>query len=277
MNETHEEGMSADASAVKPYESPTFDSEDTPTSQESEKIWPSAKMFAFGMAIGFLLQLSIASHQVFFGQNRLLRPIPWGASKILFAIVSGLGITLLAHALWHRKFFALMPGHWLFIWRATDFSRDTVVTIYALLAYFVSSRYGGPGANTLLQGSFWAMLASNFVLITLFTAILVFSRESRPWKFFIWACLFLQIFIVIQLLGAVFVKQRHEDFFDVFNEVTQTLILVSKMTLTLAGITAIVVDLFRRRRRDMYHYLGLAQVLAVPLIAHSFRFLPSRF
>ena len=274
MMESNEEGPPPDAAVVNPFDSPGIEPHAEAASDEVGELSPTPAMLWGGLLLGLLIQTVATLSQIRLFLDDIPMLLAWCLPPLITGLVIGLGIALLCDVWRHRKFSALMPGHWC-----------VIAYLPLALAEFLLAMYGF--GIDLLPGAASEVLMTNYIVamaigmaitaglvVAFYCAVLKTTREQTTWKTFAYSS------IVSWLCFCLFVMARQYGLGEV-NELANTVLGMltgaSYLAATITFLIGVIVDYTRRRPRDAYHWMGLILMVAMPCSHLPLRLLPQAY
>lgn len=250
------------AATVNPFDSPAVDSQPETSSDELGKISPSARMLWGGLLLGMTIKTieTLPEASLFLDMPPQL--IAWCLPQLVMGVIVGLGLALLGDAWWHGKFSALMPGHWCMITYIPMALIGCLIAIYN----FVIAVAPGSVSEMLVTYSVVAieigLALSGGLVVTFHCAVIKTTREKTTWKAYAYSSMVSWLCLSLSNMA------RHYGLAEV-NELANTVLAmltgVNYLIATIAFLISVVVDYTRVRPRDIYHWLGLILVFALPM------------
>lgn len=275
MNESDDEYSLAQSAESNPYHSPGIDqAEEISTASEAWEIRPSLKMLWIGVGIGLTVQALSRFRNTLIGSVPIHYAMDWAVLTLVLGSLMGLGIALLWDAWARKKFPALMPGHWCLI-------AFIPLVVGSLLATLLSASLNltpTSDVSMLVQRNTlparMASVASSACLVAFFTAVIGRTREPLRWKIYAGVNVFYWVVLMIAQLIIFMAATGDMDSTAKLGFLFVPLLGGSTLAALIAIIAGVVIDYRLKVPRDVYHWIGLIQVVAIPLIIFAMRFFP---
>ncbi len=274
MNETDEEGLPADSANVNPYDSPGIEAQTETASDEVGEISPSRAMLSGGLGLGVLLQMIAIQPEVTYYLNKTPQLLAWSVPQFLQAVVVGLGIALFGDAWRHRRFSALMPGHWCLIAYIPMVLSESLIAIYNFSVSWIPGRVGEVLATSSEIVVQLGMVVTAILITAFFCAVLKTTREQTTWKVYAFSSMCSWLFLMLAGIARYY---GSDEVSQLANTVVSALAGLSYLAATITFVVSIILDYTRKRPRDIYHWLGVILMIAMPIASMLFMLVPQTF
>ncbi len=248
-----------------PYQSPEASTEQDTRVANPHEIKPDKSTIWAGILLGVLAQVFV-DIEGFLHPERALLKLP----DLIQGVIVGLGIAVFVDAIRRNLFGKLMPGHWCLI-------ATIPVTIAALIYSIFLSEIDFSGDYS-VRGLILPIVASGLIISSIacaiifafYLAVLCSTEETKTWKVFAWAQLLLAFNMTLSGIVFLTFQDLSQSSYEAFSGATSTVIGLCRFVSFGAFLLGYGFDLKTRRRRDTYHYLGIAavaiQIVLLPLL-----------
>lgn len=275
MNESDDEYSLAEPKELNPYHSPGIvEPENIHTASEAWDIHPSPKMVGIGLGIGLVIQSVSQFRGTLLGRIPFNDTIEWAVVTLLLGSLMGLGIALLWDAVARRKFPALMPGHWCLIALIPSVVGSLLATLMSVSLNLTPTTDIGEMVNRAMLPTRLASVASSICLAAFFAALVGRTREPLRWKIYAGINVFYWLILMISQLVILFAATSDMESTAKLGIFFVPLLAGSTLAALIAIIAGALIDQRMDVRRDIYHWIGLLQVLVIPLIIFAVRLFP---
>ncbi|WDI43325.1 hypothetical protein [Bremerella sp. P1] len=250
MNETNEEGSSADAAAVNPYATPRSE-----TGKLAETVDQSFRPRTVPLFCGVLLGL-LAEYVGFLALHSGMDLTP--ATMVMTflelskGMLAGIGVGIFVDSLLQKKVSLLAPGHWFLLLmvasRAAQFGSDVWGTGEDIEIGFTSFGMWYVVQTTINQT----------LVLLLLTPIALTTAEPLYWKALAWSILAFGVVVLLQFPAAML------DQLAVLGMISHILLIASTFGGFILGVAIFVLaigelalDRPRAKSRDRYHWIGI--------------------
>ncbi|RCS41040.1 hypothetical protein DTL42_20840 [Bremerella cremea] len=246
-----------DADESKPFRSPQ--EELSHHAAPADKFVLGPLLVGLSLVVGELMQIPFFN-MIAEGDRSLAAKVFLLFPHLVAGVIAGLGLALLFQAIYRRRFSELMPGHW----------RLVVGLIWVVSDLVASPWYGEPGFTVGISSFFMAniigQLVVGFFALLFFGLVAYWTKESKSWR--IVACFMLVVVAAITLQVPVSLRVAQADaapmrLLAVF---LSGIHLFASLGTLVAFFAGLYLDYNRQTPRDVYHWIGIAYIFALPVI-----------